>query len=101
RGARSTFEEWYQNGSWRSGSFSGFLRSHSHAWSAYPAKFLIWNLIGFEIAEPGCRRVRVNPKETPFDYSVVCPTPLGDVRVVRRNGEVRVEAPDLMRVERA
>lgn len=99
RNMRSTLEEWYQNGSWRSGSFSGFLRSCSHAWSAYPAKFLIWNLIGFEITGPGCQRVKINPKETPFNYSVVCPTPLGEVKVSRQGGRVRVETPDLMQVE--
>jgi len=98
RGETSTLEEWYENGSWRSGNFAGFLRSHSHAWSACPAEFLTKNLIGLEILEPGCRKVRLAPKEVPFDYSVVYPTPLGDIKVTYRDGKVKVQAPEGMTV---
>jgi len=100
RGASSTYEEWYQNGSWRSGSFVGFLRSHSHAWSASPAEFLIRNLIGLEILEPGCRKVRVRPRETPFNYSVTFPTPLGNIQVTNRDGEITIQAPEEITVVR-
>jgi hypothetical protein len=93
RGALSTYEEWYQNGSWRSGSFAGFLRSHSHAWSACPAEFLIRNLIGLEILEPGCRKIRIRPREAPFNYSVAYPTPLGEIRVTGEDGRIEIHAP--------
>ena len=99
RGARSTFEEWYQNGSWRSGQFAGFLRTHSHAWSGHPAEFLIRNLIGLEILEPGCRKVRLSPKPAPFDYAVAYPTPLGDIEVTKRGDGIDVVKPGNMELE--
>ncbi len=93
KGATSTYEEWYQNGSWRSGGFSGFLRSNSHAWSACPAEFLIRNLMGLEIVEPGCGKLRLQPRETSFDYNVIYPTPRGPVNVKRESGEIRIDVP--------
>ena len=99
KGLTSTLEEWYQNGSWRDGTFKGFLRTHSHAWSAIPAAFLIHNLTGFEILEPGCARVALSPQRTPFDYEVSCPTPRGDVRVRCKQGVITVEAPDGVRIQ--
>lgn len=93
KGATSAFEEWYQNGSWRSGGFTGFLRSHSHAWSACPAEFLIRNLMGLEILEPGCGKIRLAPKETLFDYRAVFPTPRGAIAAERKSGALDIRAP--------
>ena len=81
KGARSTYEEWSCNGSWRSGEWAPIMRTHSHAWSAAPAEFLVRNLIGLEILEPGGKRCRVNPQETSFPYKVVCPLKEGEVTV--------------------
>ncbi|MBI4979140.1 MAG: family 78 glycoside hydrolase catalytic domain [Spirochaetes bacterium] len=92
RGFSSTLEEWYENGSWRSGEFKGFLRTHSHAWSACPAEFLIRTLSGFEIVEPGCTKVRISPKDAPFEYQVVIPTPLGGISVQKSIGRNAVVA---------
>jgi len=100
RGATSTFEEWGTNGSWRSGQYSGFLRSLSHAWSAHPAEFLIRNLAGLEILEPGCGRVRLRPRKTPFDYRLVFPTPLGPIEAAQVNGKIELAAPENIHVER-
>jgi len=94
RGATSTFEEWGVNGSWRWGEYRGFLRSLSHAWSAHPAEFLIRNLIGLEILEPGCRKVRLAPRPVPFDYEVAYPTPRGPIAVASRSGKTTVEVPE-------
>lgn len=99
RGYTSTLEEWGQNGSWRNGDYEGFLRSHSHAWSAHPAEFLIRNLAGFEVREPGCETVAVDPKVVDFDYEVTIPTPLGQIDVSQADGEVRVDAPADVTVE--
>ena len=78
---------------WR---ISGFIRSQSHAWSAYPAEFLIRNLIGLEIIEPGCKKILLNVKDAGFDFNVVYPTPLGEVFVERKAGEVTYKLPDGM-----
>ena len=81
RGAKSCYEEWYLNGSWREGHFNGFMRTNSHAWSAHPAEFLIKDIAGIEIAEAGCKALDVSPYRGTFDYDITYPTPLGDVRV--------------------
>ncbi|NQT85226.1 family 78 glycoside hydrolase catalytic domain, partial [bacterium] len=94
RGATSTFEEWGENGSWRDGYFKGILRSHSHAWSACPAEFLIKNLIGLEILEPGCGKVKLAPQDVPFDYEAAYPTPLGVITVKKQGDDTQVDAPE-------
>jgi hypothetical protein len=94
KGATSVFEEWYQNGSWRTGSFTGFQRTHSHAWSACPADFLIRNLIGLKILEPGCRKLRVAPMRMDFDYHLVYPTLQGPITVECVGGEIKLDAPN-------
>lgn len=98
RGATSTYEEWTMNGSWRYGDFQPIMRTLSHAWSAHPAEFLIRNLLGLEIIEPGCRKVRLRPQSTFFDYDVSFPTPQGSLDVRCRNGEVQINAPDEVEV---
>ena len=99
KGATSTFEEWYRNGSRRSGEFDGVLRSSSHAWSACPAEFLISNLMGLDILEPGCRRVRLNPKRTDFDYRAAFAAPQGPIAVEYADGEVKISLPDGVAME--
>jgi hypothetical protein len=94
RGASSTFEEWTASGSWRDGTFRGFLRSQSHAWSAAPAEFLIRTLAGIEVLAPGCRKLRLSPRPADFDYELTYPTPRGDVHVSRKDGRVEWSAPD-------
>ncbi len=98
RGATSVFEEWGLNGSWRSGDFQPIMRTLSHAWSAYPAEFLIRHLMGLQILEPGCRRVYVHPQETDFDYDVAFPTPRGLIEVRKQGQEVNVTIPEDIQV---
>ncbi len=93
RGSGSCHEEWGQNGSWRSGTYQGFMRTLSHAWSAHPAEFLIRNLMGLEIVEPGCRVLRVAPKVLPEGYRAVFPTPHGPVTAECCDGKVTVSSP--------
>jgi len=99
RGATSTYEEWSENGSWRNGRFTGIYRTHSHAWSAYPAEFLTKDLIGFEILEPGCRKAAIAPYKAPFAYRASYPTPLGRVEVDWDGTAFRTAVPEGMEVE--
>lgn len=94
RGFTSTPEEWTINGTWRDGCFKPIMRTLSHAWSAFPAEFLIKHLAGVEILEPGCRRVQVKPQGTDFDYTVVYPTPHGPVQILHKDGQFEFSAPD-------
>ncbi len=99
-GMTSVTEEWNASGSWRGpgNSCVGMFRSLSHAWSGCPAEFLVHQLTGFEVVEPGCAAVRLSPYPAAFDYRVVIPTPRGDVEVRRADGETRVTAPEAMDV---
>ena len=101
RGFSSTPEEWGINGSWRSGSYDGFLRSLSHAWSAYPAAFLIQRFAGIEPLAPGCRTVRIAPAQIDLDYDVCFPTPLGPIEVSKQGSRTVVKAPADMTVVRS
>jgi len=95
RGATSVYEEWGRNGSWRDGAaYQGFLRSNSHAWSACPAEFLLRGLLQLEILEPGCRKIRWQPRRTPFDYRAVYPTPRGLLGADWSHGEMSLTVPD-------
>lgn len=99
KGATATYEEWYTNGSWRAGSdFRPVMRSSSHAWSAFPADFLIRDLMGVEILEPGCSKVTLNPKKTDFDYNVTFPTPLGNITAECCGGEVKISADEKIKI---
>jgi hypothetical protein len=100
KGASSVYEEWGLNGSWRSGEYSGFMRTLSHAWSAHPAEFLIRNLMGLTILEPGCRRVQVQPKRIAADYACTYPTPLGPVEVRKEGDQIWVRGPQGVEIVR-
>ncbi|MFW6154731.1 MAG: family 78 glycoside hydrolase catalytic domain [Planctomycetota bacterium] len=93
RGQTSCSEEWYINGSWRHGTWLGFYRTLSHAWSACAAEFLITGLGGIAILDPGCTRLRVDPHPARFPYAVTYPTPRGDVRITWDGADADVEAP--------
>lgn len=99
RGATSCFEEWTDSGSYRGGEFSGFQRTHSHAWSAGAATFLRYGLTGFRILEPGCTRIALDPLRTGPAYRVRLPTPHGDVVVAWDGSEIALAAPAGMMVE--
>ncbi|MEO0963748.1 MAG: family 78 glycoside hydrolase catalytic domain [Planctomycetota bacterium] len=100
RGHASMLEEWTANGSWRSGEFQPIMRTHSHAWSAYAAQFLVEDLIGLEILTPGCLKIRVEPREVDFDYEATFPLRQGPVRVIRLGQVAKIEAPPDVLIER-
>jgi hypothetical protein len=62
--------------------------------------FLIRALSGFEILEPGGGKVRLQPKETTFDYEVTIPTAHGVITVIRRNRRTETTIPAGIQVKR-
>ncbi|MBN1874204.1 MAG: family 78 glycoside hydrolase catalytic domain [Anaerolineae bacterium] len=92
-GATFVSEAWGMNRCWRSGEYNDFFCTHGYTCSAYPAEFLIRNLIGLKILEPGCRRVQLAPHIIGLDYMVTFPTYWGDIQVQMKEGSVRVIAP--------
>jgi alpha-L-rhamnosidase len=101
RAESSMPEEWCTNGSWRTGGFTGFMRSHSHAWSACPAQFFLQVLPGIEILDPGGKRVRVRPQYAGFDYEAVYPLQDGCVYVSCQDGQFHISADEGIMVEEA
>lgn len=99
-GATSVFETWHENGRWTSGAFTGIMNSHSHAWSACPADFLIRHILGLRILEPGCKKVQLAPACTDFSYEVVFPTPWGAIKAECREGKVSLSVPRSIAVKR-
>ncbi|PSK96405.1 beta-galactosidase-like protein [Haloactinopolyspora alba] len=99
QGATSTWEQWSTDGDRRSGAFTGFLRSLSHAWSAYPAEFLIRDLLAIRIVEPGCHRITLDPAPEMPDAEVAWPTPFGDVQATHRSGATTLRVPDGITVD--
>ncbi len=95
KGATSTYEEWTKNGSWRDGEqFNLTLRTESHAWSAFPADFLIRYIAGLEIIEPGCGKIKLKPQNPGFDFKSVFPTVKGNVYIECKNGEFDISADE-------
>ncbi|MCL2741898.1 MAG: hypothetical protein FWE70_07320, partial [Oscillospiraceae bacterium] len=93
KGASSVYEEWTANGSWRQGDrFCKVMRTESHAWSAFPAEFLIKHVAGLRIVEPGGGKVSASPIDPGFDFTAVYPLACGEVGVTCEKGSFRLEA---------
>ena len=69
------------------------MRSQSHAWSAIPSTFLIHNLAGFKIVEPGTTKVRLKLRIIDFDYEIKVPTLQGVITVRCENGSMYYKVP--------
>ncbi len=68
---------------------------HSHAWGGTPAYQLPCRLLGFEMLEPGYRRIALHPDLMGLEWAEISiPTPFGLIRAVLRDGNVTVDAPD-------
>ena len=98
KGNTSCHEEWGRNGSWRNGEYSGFMRTLSHAWSAYPAQFLVQELTGFKIREAGCGKISLYPADIGVDYHVNLSVPQGVISVIMKNGERVISLPEGVRM---
>lgn len=69
-----------------------------------PCPFLAECVAGIEIAEPGCKKIRISPKMCGLDFiKVSYPTPLGILKAeIRRSGNgfsTEYSAPEGMTVE--
>lgn len=79
--------------------YVGFRHSLCHGWSAGPAAFLAEDVLGIEILQPGCRKVRVSPNLGTLEWvKGTYPTPYGLIKVeAKRCGddtETTVEVPN-------
>ena len=80
--------------------YQGFRHSLCHGWASGPTAWLTEHVLGIQVAEPGCKAVRIRPHLGDLDWARgTFPTPLGLVSVehVRQpDGTLKstVKAPD-------
>ena len=69
---------------------------HSHAWGGTPLYSIPKALCGFEVIEPGFKKVKLNPSLIGLDSArVEIPTPYGDIVVTQEKGkETEIICPD-------
>lgn len=68
--------------------YQGFRHSLCHGWSSGPASWLTRYVLGIEIVEPGCRKIRVRPNLCGLQWvRGTYPTPEGVLEVEHRAHE--------------
>lgn len=85
--------------------YEKFRLSLCHGWASGPTPYLMEQIGGIEILEPGCKKVRISPHLAGLDWiKVKYPTPYGDIRVYAEstsNGvETEIDAPEAIEVVR-
>lgn len=88
------------HGSYGNHCYQGFRHSLCHGWSSGVTSWLTRYILGIEIVEPGCRKIRIRPNLCGLQW--VCgsyPTPDGVLTVehrLREDGSIQttVHAPD-------
>ena len=74
--------------------YQGFRHSLCHGWASGPTPFLIEQIGGIEILEPGCKKLRISPNLGDLEWiDIEYPTPYGIVRVQSKvqDGEVKTD----------
>jgi len=86
--------------------YKGFRHSLCHGWSSGPAAWLIESVLGIQVAEVGCKTVRVKPSLGDLQWAEGSfPTPLGVIKVrheKQADGSVKsdIHAPEGMKIIR-
>jgi len=86
--------------------YKGFRHSLCHGWSSGPAAWLVEQVLGIQVAEVGCKAVRVKPFLGDLKWAEGSfPTPLGVIRVRHErqaDGSVKseIKAPEGVRIVR-
>lgn len=64
-----------------------------HGWASGPADFISKNILGVEILEPGCRKVRISPKLGDLVWvKGTYPTPYGVIEIEHRKADGKIES---------
>jgi len=65
--------------------YTGFRHSLCHGWSGGPTAFLSRFVLGVEVLEPGCRKVRISPMLGKLNFvRGKYPTPFGEIEIEHR-----------------
>jgi len=85
--------------------YKGFRHSFCHGWSSAPTAFLLEDVIGIKILEPGCKKLAIRPNLGDLEWAEgTYPTPYGVVTVSHKkdaNGSIEtvVTAPQEIEIE--
>jgi hypothetical protein len=73
--------------------YTGFRHSLCHGWSSAPAAFLAEQVLGIQIAAPGCKAVRIRPQLGTLTWAKgTYPTPYGTISVLHtKKSDGRIE----------
>ena len=81
--------------------YAGLRHSLCHGWSSGPVPFLMRHVLGIEVLEPGCRKVRVKPQLAGLSWvKGTYPTPYGTISVYADKEGVQIEAPSGVEIVR-
>jgi hypothetical protein len=62
--------------------YQGFRHSLCHGWASGPTAWLSQHVLGIQVVEPGCKKVKIDPRLGDLDWAKgTFPTPLGLIRV--------------------
>jgi len=71
--------------------YQGFRHSLCHGWAGGPTAFLSRYVLGVEILEPGCRKIKINPNLGKLKYvKGTYPTPFGEVIIEHKKENDKV-----------
>ena len=74
--------------------------SFCHGWSSGPVPFLLRYVLGVEILEPGCKKVRIKPNLAGLKWvRGSYPTPYGKIDVFCDGENLTINAPDKVEVD--
>jgi hypothetical protein len=88
------------HGDWGAYCYLSYRHSLCHGWSSGPCPFMSRYILGVQVEEPGCRKLRIEPHLGDLDFAKgTYPTPYGVVTVSHRklkDGTIHTEvtAPD-------
>ena len=85
--------------------YKGFRHSLCHGWASGPAPFLIEEIGGIEILEPGCKKLKISPNLGKLEWvNITYPTPYGIVKIdaSKKDGktETKISAPEEIEILR-
>ncbi len=80
----------------------GYSFDHSHAWGGTPAYQIPMALTGFEILEPGMKKLKFNPNLYGLEYAKISiPTEYGMIDIdLNKNKKAVINAPDCIEIIR-
>lgn len=81
--------------------WDGFDCDYSHAWGGTPAYQLPARFLGFEILEPGMKKIKIRPNTYGLDFAEIeMPTPYGKIHVnVNSDRSFSVSSPEEITLE--